>query len=492
MTGVHNAVVWASLGKFLSFGTAFITSIILARFYLGPAEVGLFSIAFAAAALLAVLQEFGINRYIVGERNLDEQAIRVAYSVSTVIALGIASIILVAAKPISLIYGDPRLFPLILVIGSSYLFVPLATTPIALLHRAMDFKSDFMIEVGAACANAVTSIYLAAHGWSAMALAWGAFAQQASRAIISQWRSGGRLPWPMRFKGSAPVLRFGSGSTLLLVFDSLGSRAPDLIIGGVAGNYAVGIYSRASGLAVQLISLTTGAINSVFYPALARLRDEGSELANPYLRMVAGYSGIVWPAMAGLALAASPLVRILYGPKWLEVAPVLSLLALAQMIFVAIPMAVQVPILMGRMSGVLWRTGIAVLILLVGLTKGASEGAQAAAMIYVAYAIITFLLYAPFIHSLIGFKWRNLFDVYFRSLACTAVACSPLIFAYYWLSLNDLKFFPLVALACLGILLWLVALHLVGHPLSKDLRLLAENSFLRYFRKKNAADGPTP
>src|SRR3546814_11667228 len=103
----------------------------------------------------------------------------------------------------------------------------------------------------------------------------------------------------------------------------------------------------------------TGAVNSVFYPALAQLRNESKPLGEPCLRLVAGYTGVVWPALAGLAVASYPLVNALYGPRWTEVAPILSMLAAAEMIFVALPMSVQVPILLGPLAGVLKRPGAA-------------------------------------------------------------------------------------------------------------------------------------
>ena len=50
---VRKAIAWASASKLLSFTIAFASSIVVARFFLTPAEVGLFSIAFAATALIA-------------------------------------------------------------------------------------------------------------------------------------------------------------------------------------------------------------------------------------------------------------------------------------------------------------------------------------------------------------------------------------------------------------------------------------------------------
>ena len=52
----------------------------------------------------------------------------------------------------------------------------------------------------------------------------------------------------------------------------------------------------------------------------------GMALFSAVIAVPLSYSGtaLTWAAMAGLALAAEPLVAILYGPNWAEVAPLLS------------------------------------------------------------------------------------------------------------------------------------------------------------------------
>src|SRR3546814_19805927 len=109
-----------------------------------------------------------------------------------------------------------------LAIGASYLFVPLAIVPTALRQRAMDFRSDFMIEVGASITNAAVTLTLAAMGQGAMALACGALAHQIARALLSQWRSGWIFPWPLHFAGPPHLLPFGGGPPLPPLFVSFG------------------------------------------------------------------------------------------------------------------------------------------------------------------------------------------------------------------------------------------------------------------------------
>ena len=246
-----------------------------------------------------------------------------------------------------------RLLPLLIVIAGSYLLVPFGIVPSALLQRNMDFRSLFIVNIGAAVASAVVSLSLAASGYSAMSLAWAVVAQAGARALLGQWRSGKRLTLPLSLKGSGPVLRFGSEASVLYMTGALGVRTPELIIGAFLSFSAVGLFGRAVGLAGQLLQLVSGAISGVFFPAFARLRDSGEPLAPAYLRVVAGYSATTWPAMMFLAASSTPLVLTLYGAKWAAVAPLLLWIALSEIAFTALPLHMDIPIVLGRMRPLL-------------------------------------------------------------------------------------------------------------------------------------------
>jgi O-antigen/teichoic acid export membrane protein len=419
--------------------------------------------------MVSVLQDFGITRYIAGEPGLDEERIRTCYSVSIVFALAIGLLILALAWPVSIFYGDARLLPLLAVVAASYLIVPFGIVPSALLQREMDFRSLFVVNVGAASAQASVALALAAAGYSAMSLAWAAVAQQAARALLGLWRSRTRVAFPLTLRGAGPVLRFGSGASLLYVSGSIGTRSPELIIGRLLSFAAVGFYGRAVGLAGQLRQLVTGAIGGVFYPAFARIRDKGGDFAPPYLRVVSGYSAVTWPAMAFLAAAATPLVLMLYGPVWAEVAPLLVWIALSEILFTALPLHMELPILLQRMRTLL-KLNVLDTIASVGLLVLASMWSlEAAALSRVAYGIVWLAIYAALMRRLTGFRWRDMADIYARSAAATASTVAPLLLLYSWVPPARVDFPTLAAAAALGGLSWLAALFLVRHPFRHEL-----------------------
>jgi len=472
---VRSAAVWAMAGQYISFGIQFVVSVTISRLFLSPREVGLFSIALAAAGLAAMLQDFGLARYISGLPVIDEAERARCSSVAVVFSLIVAGVVGAAAWPLALLYHQPALAPLLVIIAASYPIMPLTVVPVALMARAMAFRQLFVVNVGGTVAQGVVGLALAALGFSSFALAWATLAAALTRGLLAQ-AIRPAPPWPLRFDALGPVLSSGTRLTTLYASGALGTRTPDMIVGKALGLFAVGLYSRAASLADQFRVLISGAIGSVFFPAFARIRDSGEPLGPAYLRVVAGYTAVIWPGMVGLAFAAEPIVRLLYGPRWAGVAPLLSTIALTEIFLCSLPLHTDLPILLGRL-GRLLAINIADTVLSIALLAVACRwGLQAAAASRLVYAACWVLLYAGFLWRLIGFDVRLLCGIYLRSALATAAALAPLGLTYAWLIGPDRIGVPALMLAVgAGVALWLAALITLKHPAWDDLWGIAEH-----------------
>ena len=471
---VRTAAVWAMASQYASFAIQFATSVVLARWFIGPDQLGLFSVAFAAITLVAFLQDFGVNRFITGERELTAEKLATAFTVSVAFAGGIAILALFAAAPIARFYGNPQMLPVAQIIAASYLLVPLAIVPQAICQRRMDFKSNAMIEVGSSLANAAVACTLAMRGHGALALAWGAFAQQAARMVVAQLRAGVMLPWPLRMADIRPIFELGGTNSVQAVCGSITARAPELVIGRLIDNAAVGLFARASGLALQLRLLLAGAVTGVFYPAFRQVRDRGDPLGPPYLRVVAAYTGITWPAMAGIAALAEPIIRLLYGPRWVDAAPLLAWIALSQICYVALPLNTDLPMLLGRMRQLIRRyiAESATSVLLLALA--APFGLLWVAISRLVHGLLFVGIYAGLMKDMLGFSWKGLAVIYLQSAGATLAALIPTAALYaLWAPPPQAGFAQLVLSALLGTLCWLAALKLLRHPAYREVIDLA-------------------
>jgi O-antigen/teichoic acid export membrane protein len=477
---VRSAALWSMGAQYLTFIIQFVVSVIVSRFFLGPEEVGLFSIALGAAMMISIFQDFGITRYISGRPSLEPEAIRNCATVSLYFSWGIAALVLALTWPIAALYDDMRLVPLIATIAASYLFVPMSTVPAAVLTRDLDFKGLFAVNAGSAFVGGVATLGFAASGLSAASLACGALVQAFTRGLIAQKFRPVRPRLVIARADASPILGFGSANTLLAISAAIGMRSQDLVVGRLISIYAAGLFSRATALAGQLSMLVTGAINGVFYPAFARLRERGEPLGQPYVRLVTSVTAINWAAMAGLACAAEPLVLTLYGERWQEASDLLRWTALAEMFFVALPLHIDMPVLMGRMKTLLWVNFTDTTIAIGFLVIGSLIGIEAAALARLAYGIGWWMIYARFQKQLLGFSWASLFAGYGRSAIAALAAILPMLAAYrWWRAPAELGLDGMMVTASLGVVCWYFTLQIVRHPAAAEITLTSEHLMAR-------------
>ncbi len=478
-TSVRGAAAWAIAAQYIAFGIQFLTTVVVSRFFLAPSEVGLFSIALAAAMMVAVFQDFGLTRYVASLHVVSDAEIRRCSCVAVLFSWLIAAALFAGAPLMGRIYANAGLVPILWTIAVSYVFSPFSIIPYAMLSREMAFNRIFAVNVATATIQSLTVIGLAWAGYSAMSLAWGMVAASLARAALTQMFSPS-LPYPFQLSGLAAIVRFGSQSSFLAAIGAAGARSADLIIGKLLSLAATGVYSRSTGLASQLRALVTGAIGSVLYPAIARLNRQGEPLGEPYLRIVGCYTAGTWPTMAGLAVAAEPMVESLFGPRWSAVAPVLRLIAISEMLFEAVPMQVDIPILLGAINRLTVRNIVDTLASVILLLVGVSISVEAAAASRIAYGAVWFVIYISFICELIHLPVQRLIPVYAKGLIACAAAVAPL--AVGRLLIPDFThcgLFTLAVLALVGVGQWLIALRLLRHPLADEIAHILSGIALR-------------
>ena len=137
--------------------------------------------------------------------------------------------------------------------------------------------------------------------------------------LIERWRPS--FEW--RAVHYAPAFWFG----LNRISAQAIQRARKLLESGlmthVVGLAALGVFGRAVGLAqlaCQQLALT--AIQAI-YPVLTRIAPGSSDYVRASHLVLRGAAWFVIPVGTAAAVLAEPLVRLLYGDRWLEVIPLL-------------------------------------------------------------------------------------------------------------------------------------------------------------------------
>ena len=467
MTNIRWAIVWAFTSQNLNLAINFVTLLVLARL-LTPAEYGVSSLAFAIMGIAEAVRELAGGSFIVREHDLTAEKIRSTTTVNIMVTAVVSIFLLFAAGPLSRLFGVPHLAPFLIVSVLGYSLATFLYPQQALLGREMAFSYLAVVQLVPAVVGAAVAIMLAYMGLGALSLAWGGVLTTATatalciairrdvsifKPSLSQWRR---------------VVAFGAYSSATAVLSKIAEAVPVLIFGRFLSTEALSFGHRAILLCQLPDRVIQAAVGAVALPEFSRQAREGRDLKNAYLSALSHIAVAHWPAMIILALLARPIVLILLGHQWLEVAPLIPIIGPALML--ALPMGIQYPVLAAT-GGIrlLPRLVLAqTLVLTAALWITARYGLHAAAFGGLVAMLINGVISIFTVRSLIAFRWMELFAVLSRSaVVSVCAAIGPLLLMLA--SPPDMPLLIASAAALLGGAGWAAGLFATGHPLRSEL-----------------------
>ena len=324
---VRGAAV-TTAGQGLRLAVQLASVVIMARL-LSPADVGLFAMVMSIAGIAEVFRDFGLSQAAVQAPVLTKQQRDNLFWINSAIGAALAVAVFLSSWGIAALYGREELAPLAQLASLTFLFNGLATQFRASLTRLLRFTALATTDVIAAVVGLGVGIGVALTGvgpWALVAQLLGtAFATLVLVAVFAGWLPG----LPRRGVPMAGFIRFGWNLVAMQMVTYVGNNIDSVVIGTRFGASQLGIYNRAFQLVMNTANQLRAPISNVAVPVLSRLQGAGARYWD-FVRV--GQVGLGYTIVVVLAFAigaAVPVTALLLGPRWAEVAPVLSLLAVA-------------------------------------------------------------------------------------------------------------------------------------------------------------------
>ncbi len=322
------AVLAATQGsvRVLSFGLG----VYLAR-VLGVDNYGLYTYAFAFASYFLLVSDFGLSRYVVREVSRDPTTASrtVRRVVGTRYALASLAFAVMLALSLATGGGAGRTV-VVCVAGLALLLAPLYGTLDAYFNAR---EAGYVMAAGQVISTvtAVASAGLAASLGAPVAVIALAVALSAAPAVVTYVllaRRDGVAWWPVLepsawradLASSFPFFVLGFFAVIFFKIDSV-------MLTWYRGTADTGLYAAAYRL-FEGVMILPAVILIVMFPRSARAHVEGT-LRRTYVRVAAVLLLAAALLAPLLALAADPLVRLLYGSAYADAGPLLRVLAIA-------------------------------------------------------------------------------------------------------------------------------------------------------------------
>jgi O-antigen/teichoic acid export membrane protein len=327
-TKVTGGLRWKLLSQVIGQLSRTAVGIILAHL-LSPGDFGLAAMALVFTGLTTIFTDLSLGSALVQRSRITER------DRSTVFWTSVAASVVVSAiwVGISPLVGDffsrPGVTPLFAATAGSALLYGIAGTQIALLTRALDFRSLELREIGATVIGGVAAVALAASGAGAWAIVGQNLIIGAASAVLV-WRLSS---WRPQFVYSRDSLRtlgsFGVKTLLARLFSYANLTGDNLLIGRFLGSVPLGVYSIAYSVMFLPATRIAAPIQQVLFPAFARMQHDHAALRRAWIRGTELIAAVNAAAFLGMVVVAPDFVPVVLGQKWHAAVPVLQLLSLA-------------------------------------------------------------------------------------------------------------------------------------------------------------------
>jgi len=318
---------WALLNSFVPRVLALVLTTVLARL-LTPDDFGLVAIATLVVSLMSMIQQSGLGQALVQRQVQVDEAASVALWLNVTLSVVLYAVLWLLTPLVSDLYEEPRLTPVLRVLGVQLVFSALGIVHTFLMARHFRFKKLFLIQTASTTAPFLVAVPFALSGLGYWALIFGALTGNLATVFLTWWFEA----WRPRFIFDAAIARQMSSFGVFVFLESFLAWMliyfDNAVVGKILGTKALGIYALAFSLAVAVISIPISAITGLTLSMFSRMQNDSDALKHSYLagtRLVATYA---IPAGVGLALIAEPGARLLFGENWDGLGTTLSVLAL--------------------------------------------------------------------------------------------------------------------------------------------------------------------
>lgn len=321
-------ISWLFFDRFLKTGVGLVVGVWVAR-YLGPEQFGLMSYALAFVALFSAIAGLGLNGIAVRDMVRDPAEANITMGTAFVLQFigGICAFVL-AALIIRFIRPDDGVAKLSVAILSFVMVFKAADVVRYWFEAQVQSKYIVWAENFIVILISAVKIGLIFLGAPLMAFIWALFIEGGFLSVglfaVYELRGGKIKSWRISLNRARDLLSNSWQLILASVAILAYMRIDQIMLGQMAGDDSVGIYSAAVKISEAWYFIPTVIASSVF-PAIIEAKKQGEKF---YLnRLQKLYNVVVVLALTVAILMtflSSRIVAVLFGPMYEQAGPVLA------------------------------------------------------------------------------------------------------------------------------------------------------------------------
>lgn len=315
-TRVVRSGIWVGVGNLVTSVLGVLRSVVLARL-LTPEMFGLMGLAGVAIRTVETVTRPGIVQALIARQRDFAEAAPTAFALLIVRGVLLSVALALVAPLVGTFYEAEQLEAILRVLAVVFLIGGLANIQTIARQKELDFRRLTYLSLTTTVLSTMVTLTAAFMWRSVWALVIGQIANSLAHAVLSYWFLPGRIVVDWNGAIARELLRYGkfiTGSSIVLF---VANELDSAVIGKMLGVEQLGYYALAFTIADLATAALSRTASRIMMPAYSQLQSEPATLHRAFLRTINLVMHLVLPASVALALLAEPLIRLVYGDRWL-------------------------------------------------------------------------------------------------------------------------------------------------------------------------------
>jgi lipopolysaccharide exporter len=325
-------VKWSGLSSFAGVSIQTFRTIILARL-LSPEDFGLMGMVMVVIGFAQAYIDLGISSAIIHRQDATKEQLSSLYWLNVLVGGLIFVIVLFLTPLVVIFFGEPRLAPLIVVVGAILIITPFGSQFYVLLQRDLNFNTIVKQEIAASLVGLLVAVICAFYGYGVWSLVWGVLTEASCRTAygikigLARYRPLFHLD-RHDLKG---YIGFGMYQIGERSVNYLSQRLDQVLVGKLLGVEPLGYYNFAFNLVAQPVSRINPVVTRVAFPVFAKVQNETDKLRKGYIKIIKILTSVNAPILIGISAVAPLAVPLIFGEKWSPSIILVQILALVSL-----------------------------------------------------------------------------------------------------------------------------------------------------------------
>ena len=325
---VATGVAWSAAEKVCSMLLQMVVSIIVARL-LSPEDFGVMAILTFFTAVALVVVDSGFSQTLLRKESPTDDDYKSVFLFNLIVS-ALLYLLFVAIAPLLARYYDLAVISKV----APVLFLLLPLNALGIIQNtklSREFKFGVLSRINflASLVAGIVAIVVAVCGGGVWALVAQRISVVAVRSSLLWWRGCWRGEGKFNSEAWRTMAPFSFRLMSTDIVAATYNNIAQLFIGKVYSPNTLGYFNQAQKIKDLPIQSAVLSVQSVTYPALAKIKDNAEKFAESFRKVLMINAFVMTPIAVGMSTVAESLFRVLLGERWLPTVSYFEVIALS-------------------------------------------------------------------------------------------------------------------------------------------------------------------